>query len=56
MDERCPTTKSYHQAQEMKVIHEFKESVCEVMNIPWDDAYVPLPLPPFRRFKLGGMS
>lgn len=34
----CPTTPSYHRSQEMRVMHEFKETVCEVYSTPWDDA------------------
>lgn len=45
-DPRCPTTPSYHRAQEQRVMHEFKETVCEVYNAPWDDACV-LSLPHF---------
>jgi hypothetical protein len=37
-DPNCLTTPSYHRAQEMRVMHEFKESTCEVLNPTWDDA------------------
>ena len=36
----CPTTPSYHHAQEMRVMHEFKESTCEVLPSFWDDQSV----------------
>lgn len=46
-DPACPTTASYYQAQELRVMHEFKETACEVLNTPWDDACVaPPPFPP----------
>lgn len=37
-DPNCPTTSSYHRSQEMRVMHEFKESTCEVLSGGWDDA------------------
>ncbi|ORY81735.1 actin family [Leucosporidium creatinivorum] len=37
-DPNCPTTLSYHRSQEMRVMHEFKESTCEVLSGGWDDA------------------
>ncbi|KAI5476330.1 actin-related protein Arp4p [Pseudohyphozyma bogoriensis] len=37
-DPACPTTPSYHKSQEKRVMHEFKETVCEVYNVQWDDA------------------
>ncbi|KAK4051073.1 NuA4 histone acetyltransferase subunit [Microbotryomycetes sp. JL221] len=37
----CPTTPSYHDAQVMRVMHEFKESACEVMLArEWNDDQV----------------
>lgn len=39
-DPGCPTTPSYHQSQELRVMHEFKESVCEVYPGPWDEVCV----------------
>lgn len=32
------TSASYHNAQELRVMHEFKESACEVLPYGWDDA------------------
>lgn len=32
-----PTTKSYHEAQEMRLMHEFKEAMCEILPSKWDD-------------------
>ncbi|GAA5939032.1 actin family protein [Sporobolomyces koalae] len=43
-EERVPkdadsaTTSSYHRSQELRVMHEMKETVCEVMTPTWDDA------------------
>jgi len=39
-DPGCPTTPSYHQSQELRVMHEFKESVCEVYPGPWDEVAI----------------
>ncbi|CEQ39687.1 SPOSA6832_01233 [Sporobolomyces salmonicolor] len=36
-DPNAPTTPSYHRAQEMRVMHELKETVCEVLAPSWDD-------------------
>ncbi|GAA5996601.1 actin family protein [Rhodotorula paludigena] len=37
-DPNAPTTPSYHRLQEMRLAHELKESVCEVLTPSWDDA------------------
>jgi actin-related protein 4 len=37
-DPNCPTTPSYHRAQELRVMHDFKETTCEVLTTPWEDA------------------
>ncbi|KAK4054587.1 NuA4 histone acetyltransferase subunit [Microbotryomycetes sp. JL201] len=40
-DASCPTTPSYHKAQLMRVMHEMKESVCEVNAArDWNDEQV----------------
>jgi actin-related protein 4 len=31
------TTQSYHEAQEMRLMHELKEAVCEILPSKWDD-------------------
>ncbi|GAA5864554.1 hypothetical protein JCM8547_005578 [Rhodosporidiobolus lusitaniae] len=36
-DPSCPTTPSYHRLQELRVMHELKESTCEVLTPKWDD-------------------
>ncbi|BGP16247.1 hypothetical protein JCM10213_007688 [Rhodosporidiobolus nylandii] len=37
-DPSHPTTPSYHRLQEQRLLHELKESVCEVLAPAWDDA------------------
>ncbi|TNY18285.1 actin family [Rhodotorula diobovata] len=37
-DPDAPTTPSYHRLQEMRLMHEVKEAVCEVLTPQWDDA------------------
>lgn len=37
-DPNAPTTPSYHRSQELKVMHEMKETVCEVLTPTWDDS------------------
>ncbi|BGP40213.1 Actin-related protein 4 [Rhodotorula kratochvilovae] len=37
-DPSAPTTPSYHRLQEMWLMHEMKEAVCEVVTPQWDDA------------------
>lgn len=36
-DPNAATTPSYHRLEEMRLMHELKESVCEVMTPSWDD-------------------
>ncbi|GAA6064034.1 hypothetical protein JCM10212_001460 [Sporobolomyces blumeae] len=36
-DPNAPTTSSYHRSQELRVMHEMKETVCEVLAPSWDD-------------------
>ncbi|KDE08803.1 hypothetical protein MVLG_00908 [Microbotryum lychnidis-dioicae p1A1 Lamole] len=37
-DPSCPTTPSYHLSQQMRVMHEFKETTCEFLTTPnWSD-------------------
>ncbi|GAA6040943.1 hypothetical protein JCM8097_003200 [Rhodosporidiobolus ruineniae] len=37
-DPSAPTSPSYHQLQQMRLMHELKESVCAVLTPHWDDA------------------
>ncbi|GAA5983588.1 hypothetical protein JCM5350_004876 [Sporobolomyces pararoseus] len=37
-DPTAATTPSYHRSQELRVMHEMKETVCEVLTPTWDDA------------------
>ncbi|GAA5901109.1 hypothetical protein JCM6882_006120 [Rhodosporidiobolus microsporus] len=37
-DPSAPTTPSYHRLQELRLAHELKESVCEVLSPSWGDA------------------
>ncbi|BGP55511.1 Actin-related protein 4 [Rhodotorula sphaerocarpa] len=39
-DPNAPTTSSYHHFEEMRLMHEVKESVCEVVAPTWDDNVV----------------
>lgn len=43
--EKSATTPSYHHFEELRLMHELKESVCEVVTPTWDDKCVLLPLP-----------
>ncbi|GEM09731.1 actin-related protein Arp4p [Rhodotorula toruloides] len=36
-DPNAPTTPSYHRLEEMRLMHELKDSACEVMTPSWDD-------------------
>jgi hypothetical protein len=37
-DPNAATTPSYHRSQELRVMHEMKETVCEVLTPTWDDS------------------
>ncbi|GAA6009028.1 hypothetical protein JCM11491_005716 [Sporobolomyces phaffii] len=39
-DPNAATTASYHRSQELRVMHELKETVCEVLTPAWDDSAV----------------
>ena len=41
--EKSATTPSYHHFEELRLMHELKESVCEVVTPTWDDKCVPFP-------------
>ncbi|GAA5887041.1 hypothetical protein JCM16303_007114 [Sporobolomyces ruberrimus] len=37
-DPNSATTASYHRSQQLRVMHEMKETICEVLTPTWDDA------------------
>ncbi|GAA5865669.1 hypothetical protein JCM5353_005177, partial [Sporobolomyces roseus] len=37
-DPNSATTPSYHRSQELRVMHEMKETICEVLAPGWDDS------------------